>query len=271
MNSDIKWVIQNNLINKEDSKTIQDICIKHNYDCELVTVIPFDNSVPDIANDKLTIFYGATNFINNIYESNKWNPGTFFNKNNFTMKATLDHYKGNMLNSESVLTTLSEFSQERHSNTKQFFVRPNKDLKEFNGSVMYFGEIVRWEKDLRYLTACSNHPLLNIHTEILVAEPYNLAHEWRLFVINGKVCSGSHYRKYMKLDPYYDLPDNVVNFVETLCKTWTPSDVFCMDVCECGDELYVVECGCFNSCGFYKSDIENIIVDISNYILNERN
>jgi len=150
---------------------------------------------------------------------------------------------------------------------KQFFIRPVKDLKEFTGDVMEFQDVVRWEQKIRYLPGCDNNPTLTPATEIAVSEPVGIAHEWRLFIVDGKVSSGSHYRSYMKLEVKAGVPENVRQFAEEMCKTWTPEKVFVMDVGESAGNLYVIECNCFNSSGFYQSDIDRIIEDVSRMVM----
>jgi hypothetical protein len=90
-----------------------------------------------------------------------------------------------------------------------------------------------------------------------------LEKEWRVFVVDGKVVSGSHYRSYLRLDQKPDLPTKVIEFVEDACKVWVPAKVFVMDVGESYKNLFIIECNCFNSSGFYKSDIEKIVISVS--------
>jgi len=264
----MRWVIQKNLINVEDHDKIRDICLRHGYAHESIDVVPFSPDLPDIGTDQPTVFYGATNFINNIYLSRRWHPGTFFTEN-FTMRVSIEHYKDHMLNYPCSFSTIKEFAASHQPADKLFFVRPVKDLKEFSGEVMEFNKVVKWERNMRYLPGCGcdNNPNLTVDTEILISEPCGIAHEWRTFIVNGKVSSGSHYRSYMKLDANSDLPKRIVNFAEEMCRIWMPSPIFAMDIGESAGNLFIVECGCFNSAGFYKSDVEKIIIDISSFIM----
>ena len=262
----MRWVIQSNLGNLEDHGRIHAICEKQGYSHESIKVIPFSSEIPEIDNAQPTIFYGATNFINNIYKSKKWNPGTFFNGENFTMRAYVGHYKEHMINFPCDFTTIGKFASSHQPMDKQFFVRPIKDLKEFPGEVMDFNKMVGWEKNIRYLPGCDNNPTLTVDTEIAVSEPYGIAHEWRAFIVNGRVSSGSHYRSYMQLDSKEDFPERVADFVEQMCAFCMPAKVFVMDVGESAGNLFIIECNCFNSSGFYKSNIEKIIVDVSEFV-----
>jgi hypothetical protein len=58
-------------------------------------------------------------------------------------------------------------------------------------------------------------------------------------------------------------------FVEDMCKIWTPAEVFVMDIGESLKNLYVIECNCFNSSGFYKSDLDKIIKDVSDFVISQ--
>jgi hypothetical protein len=51
-----------------------------------------------------------------------------------------------------------------------------------------------------------------------------------------------------------------------MCEIWVPAPVFVMDVGESAGNLFIIECNCFNSSGFYKSNIEKIVVDVSEFI-----
>lgn len=260
----IRWVVQSNLLNAVDHDRIIAVCDKHGYAHESVKVIPFTPELPDVSVDMPAVFYGGTNFINNVHQSGRWKPGAFFN-DDFSVKSYLQHYGSSMLCHPCTFTTLREFSSEHRDPGELFFVRPDRDLKMFAGEVMDFNRIVTWERSLRHMVDCSKHPGLTPDTEVVVSQPCNIAHEWRLFIVGGVVSTGSHYRSYMTLDVKDDLPERVRKFAEGLCRVWMPADVFVMDVGESADNLYVIECNCFNSAGFYASDVEKVIVDVSTW------
>jgi hypothetical protein len=259
----MKWVIQKNLVNVEDHDKIQNVCIRQGYGHKSVEVVPFADTLPDVETGEPVIFYGATMFVYNIYKSGRWSPGVFFDEGKFTTKASIEHYREFMLNYPCEFTTIGEFSASHQPEDKLFFVRPVKDLKEFAGDVMEFNEVIKWERDLRNLPGCQNNPNLTVATEIAVSEPFGIAHEWRVFIVNGRVSSGSHYRSHRKLNKKGGLPNRVINFAEEMCKIWAPADVFVMDIGESSGDLYVIELNCFNSSGFYNSDVDKVVVDIS--------
>lgn len=264
------WVVQSNLLNSKDHDTIKSTCEKNNYSFHSVKVIPFSDDLADISGIPVeypTIFYGGTNFVTTVHESAKWNPGAFFNKDTFTIRACMEHYQGYMLNHPCEFTTIEKFASAHKSPDDLFFIRPNKDLKEFAGDIFDFNRIVKWERALRHLPGVENNPKMTKETEIVVCDPVGIAHEWRLFIVNGSVSSGSHYRAGRKLEVSPDLPPRVKEFGEDMCKIWMPAPVFVMDIAESAGVLYIIECNCFNSSGFYDSNLEKIIVNVTDFCM----
>ena len=112
--------------------------------------------------------------------------------------------------------------------------------------------------------------LVPIHcsdTKIIVAKPYNIDKEWRLFIVDRKVVASSQYRKNFILSKSgEDVPENVISFAEKACDIYTPHDIFVMDIGLSGGDLYIIECNCMNGSGFYEADINSIIGSITKFI-----
>jgi len=102
-------------------------------------------------------------------------------------------------------------------------------------------------------------------SRIIVGEPFHIRREWRLWCVNKKVIAASQYRNNFKLEKLRGCPDGVIAFAEARCLQFTPHDIFVMDVCETGGDLYIVECNCMNAAGFYDADIESIVLAVSKY------
>jgi hypothetical protein len=89
----------------------------------------------------------------------------------------------------------------------------------------------------------------------MLAEPVGLRDEWRLFVVDGEVVAGSHYRSYQRLDVSPHVPDEVKRFAEQLIASRSPAPVVVMDIGRSGNELFVVEFNGACSSGFYAADV----------------
>lgn len=221
-------------------------------------VVPFSDEVPGIPADKPTVFYGATRWIDTIYKNNIWEPGVFFNPES-TCEHWLDKYGPKALNYGAEVTTLKELVTRDYDPERCFFIRPCSDQKEFAGCVLPFENIARWGD----LIISDSHELESV--PILVAEPVGISHEWRLFIVDGEVISGSRYRTRGNLDIVPGLSPSVIRFAENMIDRYVPAPVFVMDI-GLSVDYYVIEIGCFNSAGFYGSDIPSIVDAVSGFV-----
>ncbi len=258
-----RFIIQKNLLAENDINQIQQICKNNLIPFEDVFVIPFVDDLPEFTIDEIeNFYYGSTSFITKVYQ--KYKPkGIFFNPDTFLISNYIDKWKDHMLNSNAEITTLEDFlNKKSYLDDKQFFVRPNADDKSFDGNVMTYKQLGNWNNNMLQFDDTKLSP----KSIIIVSEPYNIKKEWRLYVVNGEVVSGSQYRENFKLKKDIFVPNDVIDFAHDRIKEYSPSTCFAMDVCLCGDSLYIVECGCINSVGFYAADKEKILLAIKDHI-----
>jgi hypothetical protein len=257
------WIIQSNLGHNNDHIIIAKACCDLKIDCTLVHVVPFSKELPYLFSDIPTVFYGSTRFVNRVFKSRIWSPAAFFDSVKFTVSHWGPIYKEQWFNYGSKFTTLKEFIFEPHPLDQLFFVRPVKDLKEFTGSVWSFKDLIRWNTGL-LKTDLGDEQLAT--TPIVVGEPYGINREWRLFMVDGKVCQASQYRKGHELNISPEVPKKVIDFGEKAAAIFSPHPIFVLDVCESADNLYVLEVGCANSAGFYACNVYEIVKSISEWI-----
>ena len=257
----MRWAIQKNLINKDDHVRLMEACSACGVEAIPFDAVPFSEEIPDIPGSRTVIWYGATFLMTLVSRARRWWPGVWFDEENFNCRTYHEEYGEEFFNYGCEFMTLGDVLKMTHSADREFFVRPVRDGKEFSGGTLKFGELVKWAETLD-----PANPLVNRQTEILVAEPFAIAHEWRLFIIRGKVSSGSHYREYMRLKPSKDVPQHVIEYAERMAAKWSPAPVFVMDVAESGDELRVMEINCFNSSGFYETDVRKVVADVTNLV-----
>jgi hypothetical protein len=258
----IQWVVQRNLTSKDDFDGLEKACNKIGVDFIGIDIIPFTSELPDFNTLRHSIIYGSTTFNGLAYARADLRKGIFFDDASFSMENYIKKWGRHMLNYDSIVTTFKEIMEESSfSPDKILFIRPNDDSKSFAGEVRRFDEIMEWYNKL----TVAGNTNLSLDSKIIVSEPYNIKYEWRLWIVNKKVVAASKYREYFKLKKEPNCPDGVISFAENRCLEYTPHDVFVMDICLCGDEYYIVECGCMNGAGFYKADIENITKEVTAY------
>ena len=102
----------------------------------------------------------------------------------------------------------------------RFFIRPNKDLKEFTGLVVSFNEILEWNPERE-----DKRDNATLETEIIVSKPVNIKKEYRMIIVDGKISSGSKYIEDGKLNEDRNVPQDVVNYTERVANIWSPADI----------------------------------------------
>jgi len=260
--NNIQWVVQKNLTSEDILQDLKKSCENINVDYVEVEVIPFTNNLPQFNKEKRSIFYGSTTLNNLIYNDPKLNEGLFFNTN-YSIENYFEKYGEHMINYGSKVTTFKDLMEMDYEPEQILFIRPNDDTKSFVGDTKQFKNIEEWYKVLKTFENTN----LDLNTKIIVGEPFNIKSEWRLWIVNKKVVASSKYREYFKLKKQEGCPIEVIEFAEQRCSEYTPHDVFVMDIGLCGDEYYIIECGCINAAGFYKANIQNIVSSVTEYFL----
>ena len=265
------WVIQRNLGNTDDCQRVIEACHEDGCDVQAVDVVPFSDDLPEVPGDRPTVFYGATGFINRVHLRGSWRPGAFYDAEAFRYSRYIREYGELVLNADAELTTIGDYNPTDFPYANENlddFIRPDRDLKEFAGAVIRRGDFAQWRSRIIGL---SLHEDLEVDEScpIIVAEPVGIPDEWRTFIVDGQVVAGSHYRTYQRLDVVPGVPDDVREFAENAARIWAPAPVFTMDIARSGEGLYILELGCFNSSGFYASDIKALIFAINSHIRDE--
>jgi hypothetical protein len=261
----IRWVIQNNLIAENDLNEIQEICKSLDVEFQEVMVIPMTKELPEIIHDdKVNLYYGSTTFMDNLYEQLDRPFGLFYNHETFSMENYINKWGEKMLNSEAMILPLKEImSRDYHPFSNDWvFIRPDGDGKEFDGQVMKFEEVKKYlGRHLLY------EGKMTFESKIVLGPAYNIHKEWRNYVVDGEIVSSSLYRENFRLKKSgTDIPESMLEFVRARISEYKPHDNFAIDIASTHDgTYYIIECGCLNSVGFYKSSISDIITKITEY------
>lgn len=262
--SGIQWVVQRNLTSITDLESLQQSCETAGVSFQAIDMIPFSDSLPVFDHRRRSIFYGSTTLCGLVAADEQWRQGLFFDERLFSIENYFNRWGAHMLNYGAVVTTFRELMSREEAPDQLFFIRPDDDSKSFAGETKSFADIKSWYEQLKMVENTNLSP----DTPIVVSAPYNIKYEWRLWIVNGKVITASKYRTYFKLTKEPGCPAEVIAFAESRCLEYTPHAVFVMDVCLCGDDFYIVECGCMNAAGFYKADVTAIVGAVSAYFAN---
>jgi hypothetical protein len=202
------------------------------------------------------IAYGSCKLVKLVSELGL-RPGVFFDYSTFNAMAWkhfLHIHMANYFSFHSV-ETLCHDSLRDIGAKDAHFVRPVMDLKLFSGSVKPEGQTFddffaeKLQGELRHHKA----------TLVGVAKPQAIEGEWRCFIVNRKLVTGSQYRINGELKPDPSLPEGLRAFVASICEKWLPHDHCTLDVAMIGGEFMVMEFNCINASGLYKADAEKLV------------
>jgi hypothetical protein len=117
-----------------------------------------------------------------------------------------------------------------------------------------------------FITQVKGYGDIDETCQVVTALPQKIHNEWRLFVVNGKVITGSQYKDRCCIEIVAGYPDEVCEFAEYVAAIWAPFPIFVIDVCLTDDGYKVMEIGPFNYAGVYLSDLRKLVVAINNYV-----
>ena len=271
------YIIQENVFKEQNYDLLLKTIDKLKLDYTIVRIFPFVDKIVDIKTipdhnynvDDLIDFepptknvfvFGAIKLAR-VASSKGWNPGSMMNSNHDFM-VYREHYENNLLNYDSEILKISENIK---WNNDVKFIRPTKDTKSFTGNTFTQKE---WEETIEHYLHNYRSESFNENTEIQVSTPKKIQKEIRFWVVNGKIITGSQYRlgNSTIYDNFYE--DESFEFAQKMVDKYQLADAFVIDVCLHNDEWKIVECGCINCAGFYKSDIQKMLMEVDNFFNN---
>ena len=136
------------------------------------------------------------------------------------------------------------------------FVRPVLDNKSFNGQVMTMEDFEKWRESV----INGGETGVTAETEIICAIPKYVGQEHRHYIVDGKVITSSRYKLDGRSNQLAGADDYIVRFAEKIANIFSPARAFVLDTYVSGSEVGVVELGCACCAGFYKADVQKLVM-----------
>lgn len=250
------WVVQENLY-KEDAfaDLIRALDISGT-SYEIVKVIPFSHEVTPEPTSTDKIMVSGSTALTFIGQEKGW--CVFFN-DNFNHKAWVENMGDNLLNAEAIVDGFGKIDPP----WEKFFIRPVEDRKIFAGQIIHKDEYNEWKAKTENAHK-DGYTTLTPDTEVVVSPLKEIHSEWRFFVVDGKIVTGSLYKRYGML---YQQPlandDEVIPYAQSMVDKWQPDRAFVIDIALTDEGYKVIEYNCMNSCGFYSCDVGKIVEAIN--------
>lgn len=269
------WIVQGNLKKDEGLQHLISILKDNNYQHQLVRTIPFSNIIVDVNLDisnydedniphlqikdaKNMVTMGSYSLALTAKDKG-WVPGAFINENYEFAKWISGWGKENLLNGDSIEASVKEMIHLIPENFTKLFARPSEDTKSFNGNVFEKNNFIYW---LGQVADNGDRFGLNADTKIIVSSEKEIQAEYRLFIVDGKVVTGSLYRIKGQVITSDNLDNEAIKFANKMLDIWQPDRAFVLDIALTNDGPKIIEINNINSSGFYKANISLIVESI---------
>jgi hypothetical protein len=144
--------------------------------------------------------------------------------------------------------------------SKDMFIKPSRDQKAFNPGILEAGTTV--ESFIK-----SQHYEEFFLDEVLIVAPVKeIYSEYRFFVVDGSVITGSMYKMNGKLLIKEDVPPLILDCAKEYAKLYHPDKVFTMDLADTPEGIKIVEYNCWNASGLYATDSQKIFFAVHDFI-----
>jgi hypothetical protein len=250
----MQWIVQENLYKEEAFLDLIQALDNYKLEYQVVKVIPFSHELlpePEVTGN--TVVMGATTMIG-IAQERRWHPGAFYNSN-FDHAIWVQNLGTELLNYEAEICQFKDIKPKYNP----FFVRPSEDRKVFSGQVIDQANFDVWLKATEQ-AAYSGYTTLTPETLVVVSPLKAIHAEWRFFVIDGTIVTGSLYKRgdYVRPLPLLYREDSEL-YAEQMVNKWQPDRAFVIDIALTDKGYKVIEYNCLNSSGFYKSNVGKIV------------
>lgn len=188
--------------------------------------------------------------------------GLFYNELGFDQ----DYY-GNLdlplLNSQSQNLAVKD-----HLDTKfdtPVFIKPSRDQKAFNAGILESGYTI---KDFIFSQL---HEPFYIEETAIVAPVKQIYAEYRFFVVDKEVITGSQYRNSHSLFVSDIIPESILTAAKEYAQLYQPHDIFTMDLADTPEGIKIIEYNCWNASGLYKTNIQKIFHTVQEFKQQQNN
>jgi hypothetical protein len=229
---------------------------------ETVEFLSNSNDLIYKTNRKDIFVYGSVKLAK-ITKEFDWQPGSFYGKNHEFEKYSIG-FGEHLINSKSRLFQfLDNFDWEE---APKLFIKPSRDAKIFTGKVF---SKVEWEDFVYYTLRDKKQTKITTQSNIQVSAAHKIIKEARLWIVDDKIVTSSYYLFHDGTEFEENVSEAALVFGQQMANLFRVADAYVLDIALTYDSWKVVEVNCINSAGFYKANVENIILALEQFYLKE--
>ncbi len=254
------WIVQNNLNFEEGIESLKKYLLLKVIPLTLVNLNKKTDLIYDLKGNVLSlekkepvIGFGSYK-LSRLLKEQGFYPASFLN-DNFSYDILKENYSAsNLLNGDISIEKIKDLVLTE----KPLFIRPLKDNKIFTGRVFK-------NEDFDILKHQMSDDILEEY--VILSEPKTIESEYRLFIVDKKVVSGSLYKLRNQVIWSDFIDPLVLPFANEMITKWNPSIAYTLDIALINNEPKIIEINNINSAGLYKSDVTKIVdaIEALNY------
>lgn len=259
----MRWVLED----EEDTLSLRHaLSVAHTpYTC--VTVRPFSrelivHGVNDITPDEQVFVRGPFG-LPEACLAQGWRP-VIWTGEELDERAVSRAFSEHYLNHDGVICKLKDV-ENNDLPSEPFFIKPASDTKTFSGQIVSPENVVTWRENMirsGYLAEG------NLEDDVFFASVKPIGCEWRFFIVNGEVVTGSCYKQYQRIMPSTWVPDEAWGFVKDMVSLYNPLPGYVMDITQIPNgEFRVLELNTLNHAGLYSCDVDKIVSAVNETLL----
>lgn len=251
------YIVQERLYKEDEWDDLINALERLELEYEVIKLLPFIDDIEFETDRKDVFVFGALKMAR-ITPKYGWKPGVIMTPNH-DFEVYKNYYKDNLLNYDSLIY---KFSDNWDWKGREFFIRPTLDTKVFTGKPFNQEE---WIKFRDYSLNNGHTTTLTKDTLIQVSSLKNIQKEFRFYIVDGKIVTGSLYRTGCFINYNEVVDEGAIDYCNEMIKIFQLAPAFVMDICLTDGEWKIIECGCINCAGLYKANIHKLLMAVEDY------
>lgn len=257
----VKFLLDRYMIDNSYHERLDETLMSMGYDVIVDKYYPIEDfpKKRHFSDDDCVVLYGSISFVNQYQRARKFVPGAYFSKEGFLCSRYMHRLPTNVLaNHDYLMLPYGEFLRQHKRiyalfNTNKIFLRPDSGSKTFTGLAIH-------EDDFAHEINTLNR-LLNVdhNSMVLVASCKNIEVEFRFFIVEGKVITGSQYKIGDDLIISPVVSPRCLALAQEIAQG--PFQIDLAYACDIGivdGEPKVIELNSFSAAGLYAADVKNL-------------
>lgn len=270
-----KWLIDDYIIKNSYHDDFEVILKKMNHEVIVDKYIPMSRKPLNhhYSDDDCVVLYGSISFNKQYSKDRTFIPGMYYQEKALECLGYMPRLDNSELlaNYNHVFTTFKDFNNRKQFfydifNSNKVFIRPNSGFKTFTGLPIHIEEFDYEINTLKNLTSVVDETL------ILVSSCKVIASEYRFFIVNREVVTGSQYKKDEELYIKQGYPEAALEVAKAMAKNkWQPDIAYACDVGIVNGMAKIIELNAFSSSGFYAADLPILVEAVDTVAVLEYN